>query len=123
MSSTARRLWLAVGWAMVALVIYLSLTPVPPEPDIDLGDKLSHLIAYAGLMAWFGRVCVPRAPVALWLLALGLTLEVLQGLSGYRYAEALDMLANTGGIAVGWLAASLWTRIGADPRQSWHPKK
>ena len=49
-----RRAWLAVGWFGVGLVVFLSLTPTPPE--VDLGaytDKWEHLTAYALLMWWF----------------------------------------------------------------------
>ena len=109
----AARLWLTAGWTLSVLVVWLSLTPVPPEPGIDLGDKVSHGLAYAVLMYCFARAEVERMSAAIWLMILGLTLEVLQGISGYRYAEALDMLADAAGIAVGWVVAELWPRVSA----------
>ncbi|MDF3011470.1 MAG: hypothetical protein K0S03_2266 [Burkholderiales bacterium] len=44
-------------------------------------------------------------------LAMGVGLEVLQGLSGLRQYDAMDMLANAVGVAAGWLAARLLPRL------------
>lgn len=100
-----RTLWLATGWALVVAVTYLSLTPKPPPVGVQLWDKASHAMAYFTLMYWFAQAYPRRLPVALWVLALGATLEVAQGLTGYREASLLDMLANGLGVALGWLAA------------------
>lgn len=102
-----RRLWLAIGWGLVALVIVLSLLPASRLPDAGLNDKLGHLLAYFALMAWFGQIHGARPAPVLALLGLGAGLEVAQGLSGYRDMSGLDMLANTGGIALGWLLTRL----------------
>jgi VanZ family protein len=81
-----------------------------------LSDKLSHFIAFAALMAWFGGVFrLPVTPwVALGLLAFGVLIELLQGMLPYRTAEMRDVLADLLGIAVGWAAALAglrhWTR-------------
>jgi VanZ family protein len=100
--------WLAVGWIGVAVVTYLSLAPAPPQIDLEQGDKLQHLIAYGTLMLWFAQVrtgAAERRATALLLLALGIALEVAQGLSGYREMSVADALANAAGVALGWLAA------------------
>lgn len=34
-----RHVWLAIGWIGVALSVYFSLKPHPPELDIQNGDK------------------------------------------------------------------------------------
>ena len=48
------RIWIAAGWIIVALILYLSLTPQPPEPlTFDNADKLEHAFAYAVLSFWF----------------------------------------------------------------------
>ena len=44
-------------------------------------------------------------------LVMGVGLEVLQGLSGLREYDAMDMLANAVGVAAGWLAARLLPRL------------
>jgi VanZ family protein len=100
--------WLAVGWLGVAVVAYLSLAPAPPQIDLEQGDKLQHLIAYGTLMLWFAQVRTganERRATALLLLALGIVLELAQGLTGYREMSVSDALANTAGVALGWLAA------------------
>lgn len=102
---THRRLWLAVGWGLVTLVTVLSLLPTPQLPTQGFNDKVNHLLAYSTLMAWFGQIYGARLKPVLALLAMGATLEVLQGLSGYREMSALDMVANGLGVGLGWLSA------------------
>ena len=79
-----RRAWLAGGWLLAGLVVYLSLTPHPPELPLQLSnaDKLEHSFAYASLTLWFCQIYLhghQRAMVAVVLIALGITLEFLQG--------------------------------------------
>jgi len=103
-----RTLWLGVGWIGVATVIYFTLAPDPPEIDLENGDKLEHLLAYASLMLWFAQVRIDateRRITAVMLLALGIALEFAQGLTDYRVMSLADAAANTAGIALGWLAA------------------
>jgi VanZ family protein len=100
--------WLAVGWLGVAVVSFLTLAPDPPQIDLEYGDKLQHLAAYGTLMLWFAQVrtgAAERRATALLLLALGIALELAQGLTGYREMSVLDALANASGVAIGWLAA------------------
>ncbi len=101
-----RRVWLALGWLWVAAVFYLSLMPHPPEPVSFAGaDKLEHGLTYAMLMLWFCQGYVGRRArirLSLSLVAMGVGIEFLQGMSGYRYFEYADMLANTTGVLLGW---------------------
>lgn len=112
--SVSRKVWLGFGWLWIVLVCYLSLMPHPPQPVSFYGvDKLEHLLAYAGLMLWFCQVYVTRAArigTMVGLVALGVCIEILQGLGGYRYFEYADMLANTVGVLIGW--GSAHTRVG-----------
>lgn len=112
--SDLRKVWLGLGWLWIVLVCYLSLMPHPPEPVVFEGvDKLEHLLAYAGLMLWFCQVYVSRAArgkLLVILLALGVVIEIVQGLGGYRYFEYTDMLANSGGVLIGLALAH--TRMG-----------
>jgi VanZ family protein len=103
-----RTLWLGAGWLGVAIVIYYTLAPDPPQIDIEDGDKLQHLAAYAGLMLWFAQVrtgLAQRRVTALLLLAMGIALELAQGLTDYRTMSIADAAADAVGIALGWLAA------------------
>jgi VanZ family protein len=109
-----RNVWLVLGWLWVAVVFYLSLMPDPPEPlSFDGVDKLEHAAAYLGLMLWFCQVVVERR-TRIYLTAafvtMGVGIEILQGLSGYRYFEYADMLANSMGVLIGWRLAH--TRLG-----------
>lgn len=103
-----RRLWAGLGAGLVLTVIWLSLAPLPPEAELGPSDKLNHLAAYFVLMDWHAQLSEGRgrrAALAAGFVALGIGLELLQGLTGYRSAEALDALANAAGVALGWLAA------------------
>jgi VanZ family protein len=95
-------LWFFMGCSLVMLVIFLSLVPNPrPIVSFKGSDKASHFLAYAVTMFWFGLVFGRdwiRIVVALGLLVLGISLEYLQGMSGYRAFEYADMAANSAGI-------------------------
>jgi VanZ family protein len=98
-------LWSVLGWVLIAAVIYLSLTPHPIEIDVEQGDKLGHTLAYLGMMVWFAQLYPRRSHVwwGLGFIALGIALEYLQGWSGYRDFEYLDMVADAAGVTAGWL--------------------
>lgn len=101
-----RRIWLSAGWLLVVLVVYFSLAPHPPEPlSFDNADKLEHLLAYALLSLWLNQLYLSRVLVVVALIALGVGLEYVQGWTGYRMFDVLDMLANSVGVLIGWLLA------------------
>jgi hypothetical protein len=105
-SERLRSLWLAIGCGFVVLVIYLSLTPDPPDVPARGGLKTGHLIAYAWLMLWFAQtIRRGRIWLALSLCGLGIALEYVQGMTDYRGFEYSDMLINSSGVALGWLLA------------------
>ena len=99
-----RKLWLALGWGLVFAVVYLSLTPKPPAPDITQIDKVGHLLAYAALMGWWGQLDPRHCRLALAFVLLGLALEIAQSFSDYRQGDVFDMAANSLGVGLGWLA-------------------
>ena len=101
------RLWRFLGWALVLVVIYLSLTPKPPPVTMTFGDKVGHLAAYASLMGWWLQIDRRPERLALLFVLMGLALEILQSLSGFRNGDIFDMAANTLGVGVGWLTALL----------------
>ncbi|HEV8517264.1 MAG TPA: VanZ family protein [Burkholderiales bacterium] len=103
-----RALWLAIGWALVLTVVYLSLTPHPISIPVEQGDKVGHVVAYAALMLWFAQIYSPsrrRLLLAVALVALGIGLEFAQLFTETRTFEIADMLADGTGVAIGWLAA------------------
>ncbi len=102
--------WLALGWSMVAALVWLSLAP-PSDGMSLINDKLAHAIAYFSLMTWFGQLHAGLARVALALLMLGALLEILQGMTGYRDMSLADLAADAIGIGLGWIAAARWPRL------------
>lgn len=93
--------WYLLGGLMLLGVAILSLVPLP---EVGVGDKFSHVVTYLLLAAWFGLLAANRL-VLCWtvvgLMAFGILLEILQGMTSYRYAEWADILANGGGILIG----------------------
>ena len=105
--------WIGVGWAWVAAIVWLSLTPAPPRAEFAASDKLGHLLAYALLMLWFSslyRAKKARLAYAAAFVAMGIGLEFVQGSLGYRSYELADMLANALGVAAGWAIALILPR-------------
>ena len=96
--------------------MWLSLTPNPPQVDFEESDKVGHLLAYGALILWFcylyERTRV-QAVYAAGFIAMGIALEFIQGATGYRTFEVLDMVANSLGVALGWAAARALPRIRA----------
>ena len=102
------KLWLSIGWLLVLLVCYFSLTSNPPKIDIKFEhlDKIEHMLSYLILMAWFAQLYhtkQSRIYYALFFIVLGIMLEILQGLGGIRFFEYMDMLANGTGVIIGYL--------------------
>jgi VanZ family protein len=100
-----RAVLLAGGWLYAAAIVFLSLTPKPPDPGFEHGDKLGHLLAYGLLMFWFCflyRTRYTRLAYGIGWIALGVALEFAQGATGYRSFEIADMAANSLGVLLGW---------------------
>jgi len=96
---------LAGGWLWAAAIVFLSLTPSPPDTGVEHGDKLGHLLAYGLLMFWFCflyRYRYTRLAYGIGWIALGIALEFAQGATGYRSFEVADMMANSLGVLLGW---------------------
>jgi len=116
-----RKLWIGGGWLIVAAIVYFSLFKLAIDTEIKGGDKLGHLLAYGGLMAWWSQLYVSpatRLRLGVAFIALGAMMELAQGLTPNRYPEWLDLAANTAGVLLGWLAAppripNLYARLAA----------
>jgi VanZ family protein len=98
-------LWWALGWLLVASVIFGSLGPSGLLPDISPSDKLLHFGSYLVLMIWFSGLYRRERHIfiALLLFALGFLLDFAQGASPYRVFDWRDVAANAGGILAGLL--------------------
>lgn len=103
-----RLAWLTSAYVLVAAVVYFSLARLDVDIQAEGGDKVAHVVAYALLTFWFMQIYVtlrPRMAIAAGLAVLGIMLELLQGYTGYRHFDYVDMIANTIGVALGWIAA------------------
>jgi len=101
-----KSLWLALGYVLVAFVVYSSLTSSPIKMDINYFDKYAHAFGYFVLMGWFMQIYHSNKAVlicAVTLVVLGVGLEFVQGMTGYRYFDLNDMLANTSGVLLAWI--------------------
>ena len=103
-----RRWWIVLGAGFVVLVIYLSLTPDPLQaPTVD-NFKTGHILAYLWCMLWFAqawRGSRERLAVASFLVLLGIALEYVQRMTGYRHFAYADMVDDAIGVGAGWLLA------------------
>lgn len=95
------KLWFTLAYALTLAVGVISLIP---GPDIGSSDKLAHFLVYATLSAGFSLIVEQRK--SLWLvlvglIAYGLLLEFLQGLTDYRFEDMADALANSLGVITG----------------------
>ena len=108
------RLWQTFGGLLVVLVVFLSLTPKAPVVlEVPGSDKVNHFLAYLVMMLWFSQLHrQPRRQfwIGVGLVALGVCLELVQGLLVYRSADVLDGLTNGCGVFAGRLL--LETRLG-----------
>jgi VanZ family protein len=94
-----------VRWAFyICLAVVLVLALMPPRPMPTTGwDKANHVLAFAVLAVLGCRAYLQRdLRVLAFLLGYGCLIELLQGLTGYRSAEWLDVAADAIGLLVGW---------------------
>ena len=109
-----RRIWLLLGWGMVFAVFVLSLIPL----EVDLSnnrDKVAHFIAYGSMAFWFAMLFPGRPRQLGWALAfaaMGVGIEYLQRMTGYRTFDVADMAANGIGAALGFILAQTPLRNG-----------
>lgn len=103
-----KNIWLLIGYAMVAFIIFETLTPSPVGVPMNISDKLLHMTGYFVLMAWFAQIYHQhrsRLRLMAAFVAMGIMLEFLQGWGGVRQYEVADMLANASGVVLAWLVS------------------
>lgn len=101
--------WRRLTLLLTGVVLFLALSPSPPQ-QIDTGwDKSNHALAFAALMfsGYFGYASSRARLVGLWLalLALGSAIEVAQLYVPNRSGEWQDLLADSLGLLLGCLLA------------------
>ncbi len=113
---------LAVGWVLVALIVYGSLAPSLPSVGVSISDKLQHALGYFLLMIWFAGLYPRRQHwmLAVGFLLLGALLEVAQGtLTASREMDVRDLGANAAGIIVGYVLAGFGLANWARRMEAW----
>ncbi|MFZ4622833.1 MAG: VanZ family protein [Rhodoferax sp.] len=105
--SPMRAFWHVSFWTLVLTTLWLSLVPVAQVPPmLSFWDKAQHAFGFAalgfsGLMAYAGSARCLLLSLAL----LGVGIEVAQGLSGWRYGDWQDWMADCLGLLI---ARLLW---------------
>jgi VanZ family protein len=117
-------LWLFIGYLMIAVVVYLSLTSEPVDVDTGLPyeDKLFHLLAYFCLTFWFMQLYHIKHHVYFWVvlfIGFGVLLEYLQGYDANRYSEFGDMVANTVGVMAAFMLSSTHLKFVLQKFEHW----
>lgn len=111
-----RRVVLAAFWIPLAICVIVACSPETAVPGPRVGGTLAHVAAFTYL-AWVlfpahfpatdgaGSSEVQRfLAVALWMLAFGVVIEVLQVFVAGRHGTAMDLLPDAAGIALGCAA-------------------
>lgn len=112
--ATAR--WLLAGfWLPLAVCTWMAMSPSPPQPVFHVSDIVLHALAFSYLTFAAGLAYPAARPRALvmWMLAYGLTIEIVQSFEKARSAELKDLIVDGVGIAFGLvLLAALgpWSR-------------
>ncbi|HET7925570.1 MAG TPA: VanZ family protein [Rhodanobacteraceae bacterium] len=106
------KLWTAVAWLLTAGVIVGSLLPNDVVAAIHIRDKVLHAGSYFVLMVSFAglyrRGLYPL--LAVLLVVLGVSLDLLQLLTETRSFDWKDVAMNTAGIAAGLVLS--WSLLG-----------
>jgi len=105
-----QRWWLVAGTALLALVIWGSLTPTPPhiEMPVPQFDKVEHITAYLLITAWFSAAYPKRwSWIVLGAVLLGGAIEIAQGYTG-RDPDWFDWFADCLGAALGAWYPARW---------------
>ena len=100
-----RLFWLLSGWSFVVTVVIASVYPMVLLSALPFawGDKLVHALAYFLMMIWFAGLYARRhqAIVALFVLALGFLMEMVQWWLPYRPTRSV-LLRVSGCLCGSW---------------------
>lgn len=102
------RAWRIALFSLMMASLAFAVRPLTPDEGPEnwfpQADKLHHLW-YFGLLWWVGTKAGFRAgwALALGLVAYGVGIELAQSLTPTRAPSALDVLADSAGVALGWL--------------------
>ncbi|GAC1413030.1 MAG: hypothetical protein NVSMB6_14940 [Burkholderiaceae bacterium] len=101
-----QRFTAVAAWALLAFIVYATISPIQNRPTISRSADLEHLLAFAVLGGLF-CLAYPRRIVLVSFIVLGsaITLELLQLVTPDRHARILDAIEKMAGGAVGVVIA------------------
>lgn len=106
--STPARLAFAGALGVHLVGLYLPRVDVPGSVDVPGADKAMHVLLFALVMLTGALVRIPAKWLALVLAVHAVVSEVIQHLAlPGRSGDPLDVLANLGGVLLGWYLASM----------------
>lgn len=97
------RFWFVLGWVFVIAAMVLSLMPLQQITMPSWNDKFEHAMGYLLLTLWFCGLYQRQRywVVALWMFAMGILVEILQGMMHLgRQADIRDIYADILGIGL-----------------------
>jgi len=95
------------GWLLLAVIIFLTLSPPSYRPVTKVGHNLEHLLIHLMLGVTFGIGYARRWwPVALGLVALTAAIEFAQLFVPGRHARLKDLVIDAGAVCLG--VAFVW---------------
>lgn len=91
-------------WFWAGAVLLLAVLP-GGDPVVAVSDKIKHVIAFGGLsfLALLAWPALPRWRL-FGLVAYGIVIEWVQGLTPTRQSEWMDVFADGLGVLFGWAA-------------------
>ena len=103
-------------WICFAGLNALALSPAPYLPPLEIfnwWDKAQHAIGFGTLtvLAVLAYPHVSKYRVAVLLLLQGVAVQVLQYVSGYRFGDWQDAVADAVGVLIGLLIFQLCMRM------------
>lgn len=93
-----------LGWCLVGMIVYGSLSASPLTQNVSLNDKSQHFLAYFVTMAWFAQLYGnPKGLISqgTFLATLAIGLEFAQLTVGERVYEPIDIIAGICGVIAG----------------------
>ena len=101
-------LWHTLGISYLFIITYLSLVKLPNIPsEIPMADKLIHFLIYCLITFFYKQIYTNRKiSLAIFFIAYGIGIEIIQGQTQYRSFEFFDILANSIGTLMGLTIAT-----------------
>jgi VanZ family protein len=96
---------------LIVVITWLAVTPLSvPQVDVDYGDKVNHVAAFAVLYVVGYKSWNSTSYLFVGLIFYGVLIEIIQSFIPFRYASAEDVVADVAGIAIGHLAVYVLRR-------------